>query len=125
MGPGQGTQGTGRAVPWAPQALIPGVPGQDPSGNRIAQWREVTPRQGIVELSLPLPSEPALGTYTISVQGKSHSFSVEEFGTRALGSGVPPWAAGPDPLQPPWQGWHCPGSDHSVSLCLSTSAAQV
>ncbi|NXE99140.1 A2ML1 protein, partial [Menura novaehollandiae] len=52
---------------------------QDPSGNRIAQWREVSPRQGIVDLSLPLASEPALGTYTISVEGKSHSFSVEEY----------------------------------------------
>ncbi|NXM97002.1 A2ML1 protein, partial [Sylvia borin] len=52
---------------------------KDPSGNRIAQWREVAPRQGIVDLSLPLASEPALGTYTISVEGKSHSFSVEEY----------------------------------------------
>lgn len=54
---------------------------QDPSGNRIAQWRELSPRQGIVDLSLPLASEPALGTYTISVGGKRHSFSVEEYGT--------------------------------------------
>ncbi|KAL9823765.1 alpha-2-macroglobulin-like protein 1 [Geothlypis trichas] len=52
---------------------------QDPSGNRIAQWRELSPRQGIVDLSLPLASEPALGTYTISVGRKSHSFSVEEY----------------------------------------------
>ncbi|KAI1230189.1 hypothetical protein IHE44_0010152 [Lamprotornis superbus] len=52
---------------------------KDPSGNRIAQWREVTPRQGIVDLSLPLASEPPLGTYTISVERKSHSFSVEEY----------------------------------------------
>ncbi|NWT33972.1 A2ML1 protein, partial [Cardinalis cardinalis] len=52
---------------------------QDPSGNRIAQWRELSPRQGIVDLSLPLASEPALGTYTISVGGKRHSFSVEEY----------------------------------------------
>ncbi|NXU19181.1 A2ML1 protein, partial [Pardalotus punctatus] len=67
------------AVCWAPLALIPRVPAQDPSGNRIAQWQKVTPRQGIVDLSLPLASEPALGTYTISVEGKSHSFSVEEY----------------------------------------------
>ncbi|XP_065712134.2 alpha-2-macroglobulin-like protein 1 [Patagioenas fasciata] len=52
---------------------------KDPSGNRIAQWREVTPRQGIVDLSLPLAAEPALGTYTIEVEGKRHSFSVEEY----------------------------------------------
>uniref|UniRef100_A0A8C0BJ74 Alpha-2-macroglobulin-like protein 1 n=1 Tax=Buteo japonicus TaxID=224669 RepID=A0A8C0BJ74_9AVES len=50
-------------------------------GNRIAQWREVSPRQGIVDLSLPLAAEPALGTYIIQVEGKSHSFSVEEYGT--------------------------------------------
>ncbi|NWY36389.1 A2ML1 protein, partial [Sylvia atricapilla] len=67
------------AVCRAPRALIPRVPEQDPSGNRIAQWREVAPRQGIVDLSLPLASEPALGTYTINVEGKSHSFSVEEY----------------------------------------------
>ncbi|XP_010283365.1 PREDICTED: LOW QUALITY PROTEIN: alpha-2-macroglobulin-like protein 1 [Phaethon lepturus] len=52
---------------------------KDPSGNRIAQWREVSPRQGIVDLSLPLAAEPALGTYLIEVEGKSHSFSVEEY----------------------------------------------
>nr|XP_054505358.1 alpha-2-macroglobulin-like protein 1 [Agelaius phoeniceus] len=52
---------------------------QDPSGNRIAQWRDLSPRQGIVDLSLPLASEPALGTYTISVGSKSHTFSVEEY----------------------------------------------
>ncbi|NXI98552.1 A2ML1 protein, partial [Psophia crepitans] len=52
---------------------------QDPSGNRIAQWQEVSPRQGIVDLSLPLAAEPALGTYTIEVEGKRHSFSVEEY----------------------------------------------
>ncbi|NXX58955.1 A2ML1 protein, partial [Scopus umbretta] len=52
---------------------------QDPSGNRIAQWREVSPQQGIVDLALPLAAEPALGTYTIEVEGKTHSFSVEEY----------------------------------------------
>ncbi|XP_040473498.1 alpha-2-macroglobulin-like protein 1 [Falco naumanni] len=52
---------------------------KDPSGNHIAQWQKVTPRQGIVELSLPLDTEPALGTYTIEVEGKTHTFSVEEY----------------------------------------------
>ncbi|NXV50443.1 A2ML1 protein, partial [Uria aalge] len=52
---------------------------KDPSGNRIAQWREVSPRQGIVDLSLPLAAEPALGTYIIEVEGKRHYFSVEEY----------------------------------------------
>ncbi|NXF78881.1 A2ML1 protein, partial [Sclerurus mexicanus] len=58
-------------------AMYPYV--QDPHGNRIAQWRDVSPRQGIVDLSLPLATEPALGTYTIHVEGKTHSFSVEEY----------------------------------------------
>ncbi|CAM2109011.1 unnamed protein product [Caretta caretta] len=53
---------------------------RDPSGNRIAQWRDVTPQQGIVDLSLPLSAEPALGTYAIQAQGTRHSFSVEEYG---------------------------------------------
>ncbi|CAM5128263.1 unnamed protein product, partial [Natator depressus] len=52
----------------------------DPSGNRIAQWRDVTPQQGIMDLSLPLSAEPALGTYAIEEQGTRHSFSVEEYG---------------------------------------------
>ncbi|NXW56592.1 A2ML1 protein, partial [Eurystomus gularis] len=52
---------------------------KDPNGNRIAQWREVSPRQGIVDLSLPLAAEPALGTYIIEVEGKTHSFTVEEY----------------------------------------------
>ncbi|XP_077662124.1 alpha-2-macroglobulin-like protein 1 [Eretmochelys imbricata] len=58
---------------------LPLVTLQDPSGNRIAQWRNVTPQQGIVDLSLPLSAEPALGTYAIQAQGTRHSFSVEEY----------------------------------------------
>ncbi|XP_053870695.1 alpha-2-macroglobulin-like protein 1 [Malaclemys terrapin pileata] len=52
---------------------------QDPSGNRIAQWRDVTPQQGIVDLSLPLSAETAVGTYAINIQRTWHSFSVEEY----------------------------------------------
>uniref|UniRef100_K7F708 Alpha-2-macroglobulin bait region domain-containing protein n=1 Tax=Pelodiscus sinensis TaxID=13735 RepID=K7F708_PELSI len=52
---------------------------QDPHGNRIAQWRDVTPQQGIVDLSLPLAAEPALGPYAIEVQGTRRWFSVEEY----------------------------------------------
>ncbi|KAM6042931.1 alpha-2-macroglobulin-like protein 1 [Theristicus caerulescens] len=59
---------------------LPLVAVQDPSGNRIAQWQEVSPRQGIVDLSFPLAAEPALGTYTIKVERKRHSFSVEDYG---------------------------------------------
>ncbi|XP_065278856.1 alpha-2-macroglobulin-like protein 1 [Emys orbicularis] len=58
---------------------LPLVTVQDPSGNRIAQWRDVTPQQGIVDLSLPLSAEPAMGTYAIEVQGTRHLFSVEEY----------------------------------------------
>ncbi|NWW85873.1 A2ML1 protein, partial [Rhynochetos jubatus] len=58
-------------------ATCPSV--QDPHGNRVAQWRDMSPRQGIVDLSLPLAAEPALGMYTIEVEGKRHSFSVEEY----------------------------------------------
>ncbi|XP_067398973.1 alpha-2-macroglobulin-like protein 1 [Emydura macquarii macquarii] len=58
---------------------LPLVTLQDPSGNRIAQWRGVTPQQGIVELSLPLSAEPALGTYVINMKRTRHSFSVEEY----------------------------------------------
>nr|XP_042703256.1 alpha-2-macroglobulin-like protein 1 [Chrysemys picta bellii] len=61
---------------------LPLVTVQDPSGNRIAQWRDVTPQQGIVDLSLPLSAEPALGTYAIEAQGTRHSFSVEEYGAQ-------------------------------------------
>ncbi|XP_074834813.1 alpha-2-macroglobulin-like protein 1 [Carettochelys insculpta] len=57
---------------------LPLVTLQDPSGNRIAQWRDVTPQQGIAELSLPLAAGAAVGTYTIEVQGTRRSFSVEE-----------------------------------------------
>ncbi|XP_065433527.1 alpha-2-macroglobulin-like protein 1 isoform X1 [Chrysemys picta bellii] len=61
---------------------LPLVTVQDPSGNRIAQWRDVTPQQGIMDLSLPLSAEPALGTYAIEAQGTRHSFSVEEYGAQ-------------------------------------------
>ena len=54
----------------------------------MAEWREVSPRQGIVDLSFPLAAEPALGMYIIEVEGKSHSFSVKDNGAwgRRLGS---------------------------------------
>ncbi|KAM6238704.1 LOW QUALITY PROTEIN: alpha-2-macroglobulin-like protein 1 [Porphyrio hochstetteri] len=52
---------------------------KDPNGNHIAQWQNVSSQQGIVDLSLPLAAEPALGTYSIEVEGKRHPFSVEEY----------------------------------------------
>ncbi|XP_035316211.1 alpha-2-macroglobulin-like protein 1 isoform X1 [Cricetulus griseus] len=54
---------------------------QDPNTNRIAQWLDVAPRQGIVDLSFQLAPEATLGTYTVTVaEGKTFStFSVEEY----------------------------------------------
>ncbi|XP_008823718.1 alpha-2-macroglobulin-like protein 1 [Nannospalax galili] len=54
---------------------------KDPNSNRIAQWLDVIPRQGIVDLSFRLAPEATLGTYTITVaEGKTFgTFSVEEY----------------------------------------------
>ncbi|CAM4440186.1 unnamed protein product [Lepidochelys olivacea] len=54
---------------------------QDPNRNRIGQWLDVRPRQGIVDLSFQLADEPSLGTYTINVASTkaSSTFSVEEY----------------------------------------------
>ncbi|XP_030043081.1 alpha-2-macroglobulin-like protein 1 isoform X2 [Microcaecilia unicolor] len=54
---------------------------QDPKQNRIGQWTNVTPRQGIVDLSFPLSSEPTFGRYTISLKeaGATQTFDVEEY----------------------------------------------
>ncbi|XP_007537691.1 alpha-2-macroglobulin-like protein 1 [Erinaceus europaeus] len=54
---------------------------QDPNSNRIAQWLEVVPEQGIIDLSFQLAPEASLGTYTVVVaEGKTFgTFSVEEY----------------------------------------------
>ncbi|KAJ1122268.1 hypothetical protein NDU88_000764 [Pleurodeles waltl] len=39
----------------------------DPHGYSIAQWRDLTPRQGFVEMNFTIPREPVEGTYTIKV----------------------------------------------------------
>ncbi|KAM7181770.1 alpha-2-macroglobulin-like protein 1, partial [Macrochelys suwanniensis] len=54
---------------------------KDPNSNRIGQWLDVRPRQGIVDLSFQLADEPSLGTYTINVANTkaSSTFSVEEY----------------------------------------------
>ncbi|XP_025038816.2 alpha-2-macroglobulin-like protein 1 isoform X1 [Pelodiscus sinensis] len=54
---------------------------QDPNNNRIGQWLDVTPQEGIADLYFQLAAEPPLGTYIISVANeKAHSsFSVEEY----------------------------------------------
>ncbi|XP_037703143.1 LOW QUALITY PROTEIN: alpha-2-macroglobulin-like protein 1 [Choloepus didactylus] len=54
---------------------------QDPNSNRIAQWLEVVPEQGIVDLSFQLAPEATLGTYTLAVAGDKtfSTFSLEEY----------------------------------------------
>ncbi|XP_054019892.1 alpha-2-macroglobulin-like protein 1 [Dryobates pubescens] len=54
---------------------------QDPKDNRIEQWLNVVPQDGIADLSFKLSDEPLLGTYVISVtNSKAYStFSVEEY----------------------------------------------
>ncbi|XP_054246228.1 alpha-2-macroglobulin-like protein 1 [Indicator indicator] len=54
---------------------------QDPKDNRIEQWLNVVPQDGIADLSFQLSDEPLLGTYVISVtSAKAYStFSVEEY----------------------------------------------
>uniref|UniRef100_A0A8B9E927 Alpha-2-macroglobulin bait region domain-containing protein n=1 Tax=Anser cygnoides TaxID=8845 RepID=A0A8B9E927_ANSCY len=44
----------------------------------IASWQDVSLQQGIVDLSLPLAIDSALGSYTIKVEEKTHVFCVEE-----------------------------------------------
>ncbi|XP_059673109.1 alpha-2-macroglobulin-like protein 1 [Gavia stellata] len=53
---------------------------QDPNQNRIGQWLDVRPKQGIADLSFQLAAELSLGTYTISVVNPkvSSTFKVEE-----------------------------------------------
>ncbi|XP_010131178.1 PREDICTED: alpha-2-macroglobulin-like protein 1, partial [Buceros rhinoceros silvestris] len=54
---------------------------QDPEYNRIAEWLNVKPRHGIVDLSFPLAFEAPLGQYTISVQQDTAQkfFIVDEY----------------------------------------------
>ncbi|KAM6211467.1 alpha-2-macroglobulin-like protein 1 [Sarcoramphus papa] len=53
---------------------------QDPNQNRVGQWLDVRPKQGIADLSFQLAAELSLGTYTISVVNPkvSSTFKVEE-----------------------------------------------
>nr|XP_009936177.1 PREDICTED: alpha-2-macroglobulin-like protein 1 [Opisthocomus hoazin] len=51
----------------------------DPRGNRIAQWLNVTPVGGIVDLSFPLAAEARVGEYSIKTPDRTHTFRVEEY----------------------------------------------
>nr|XP_020634136.1 alpha-2-macroglobulin-like [Pogona vitticeps] len=57
---------------------------QDPKRNRLFQWQDVELNVGLIQLSFPLTSEPALGTYRVVVKKSSgsnveHTFNVEEY----------------------------------------------
>ncbi|KAG8127376.1 hypothetical protein E2320_014328, partial [Naja naja] len=56
----------------------------DPKKNRLFQWNDVKLSMGLTQLSFPLSSEPALGTYKLVVEKSSrkiaeHTFYVEEY----------------------------------------------
>ncbi|XP_009560763.2 ovostatin [Cuculus canorus] len=66
------------------QEKYPRIVIEDPEGNKIFQWLDVTSNHGIVQLSFRLISEPILGTYHIIVEKKSgerehYFFTVEEY----------------------------------------------
>ncbi|NXX96850.1 OVOS protein, partial [Centropus bengalensis] len=57
---------------------------QDPQGNRIFQWQNVTSEMNIIQIEFPLTEEPILGNYKIIVAKKSghktnYSFLVEKY----------------------------------------------
>ncbi|XP_073402565.1 alpha-2-macroglobulin-like protein 1 isoform X2 [Dendrobates tinctorius] len=58
---------------------LPLVELQDPGKNRIGQMLNVSLTQGIADLSFSLSTEPLLGTYSIQVKDKVHTFQVEEY----------------------------------------------
>lgn len=99
------------------------LPTQDPKKNRIAQWLNVTPVGGIVDLSFPLAAEAPVGEYTIKTPDRTHTFSVEEYG-KGLGSSqqqrkihslqIPNFLQG-------WTGLAAVNSCASCAICASTS----
>ncbi|XP_009940227.2 ovostatin [Opisthocomus hoazin] len=66
------------------QEMYPLIAVQDPRGNRIFQWQNVTSETNIIQIEFPLTEEPILGNYKIIVTKKSgdktnHSFLLEEY----------------------------------------------
>ncbi|XP_074966839.1 ovostatin-like [Phalacrocorax aristotelis] len=66
------------------QEMYPLIAIQDPQGNRIFQWQNVTSEMNIIQIEFPLTEEPILGNYKIIVAKKSgdktnHSFLVEKY----------------------------------------------
>ncbi|XP_070597948.1 alpha-2-macroglobulin-like protein 1 isoform X2 [Erythrolamprus reginae] len=62
---------------------IPMIKLEDPDKNRIAQWVDVKPFHGILDLHFPLASEAPLGSYIIKIGeeefGNEKQFMVEEY----------------------------------------------
>ncbi|XP_063152035.1 alpha-2-macroglobulin-like [Candoia aspera] len=63
---------------------IPLIYIQDPKRNRLFQWNNFDLEKGITQLSFPLSSEPALGTYKLVVEESSENiierkFDVDEY----------------------------------------------
>ncbi|XP_064318863.1 alpha-2-macroglobulin [Phalacrocorax carbo] len=57
---------------------------EDPKKNRLYQWAKAELKEGLIQLSFNLTSEPMQGTYTVVAQKASgkkiqHPFSVEEY----------------------------------------------
>ncbi|XP_073451914.1 alpha-2-macroglobulin-like protein 1 isoform X3 [Aquarana catesbeiana] len=52
---------------------------QDPQGNRLAQWRDVSPNNGIAEMSFQLAEEPNMGKYKIKANNVLKEFEVQEY----------------------------------------------
>ncbi|XP_075071694.1 alpha-2-macroglobulin-like protein 1 isoform X2 [Mixophyes fleayi] len=52
---------------------------QDPQKNRLAQWKDVAPNNGIVDLEYQMSPEPLLGLYTIKAGDTSIVFGIEEY----------------------------------------------
>lgn len=92
---------------------------QDPNSNRIAQWLEVAPQQGIAELSFQLAPEATLGTYTVAVaEGKTFgTFSVEEYGRSGNTRGQALGKAGSKPAKVMSRGRDC-----SFMVLISTES---
>ncbi len=52
---------------------------EDPSDSRLAQWKDVSVKKGLVQLSMPLTEEPTLGTWKISADLESEGVVTATF----------------------------------------------
>jgi hypothetical protein len=52
---------------------------EDPSDSRLAQWKNVSVKKGLAQLSMPLTEEPTLGTWKISADLESDGIVTATF----------------------------------------------